>query len=210
MHHPGSRDSQIDQRNTPKTNECPAKIDGWKMKSHYLLRWHDTFQGISESFFKDPLLTIDSGLQYRHRKSMLCFGSIPKQKGFPSQKKTWWWRLHPVGPRWVYLQDHSTDLVHGAMRFTAEEFVTWPLAVLFHEEPFDVTIVRGQIHYSVWLQHFRRIGSGVPQSSCLSNVHLLSLKHVGLSSRLRLLITARFHSGNWRGATWLRVTIMVY
>ena len=91
-------------KNIQKTNECPVKIDGWKMKSHYLFRWHDTFQGISSEFFKDPLLTIDSGLQYRHWESMLCFESIPKQRliGIPVTKKNLVVTIASCGP--VYLQ----------------------------------------------------------------------------------------------------------
>ena len=48
---------------------------------------------------------------------MLCFGSIPKQRliVIPVAKKTGGDDCILWARPWVYLQDHSMDLVHGAM-----------------------------------------------------------------------------------------------
>ena len=166
--------------NIQKTNECPLRIDGWKMKSHYLFRWHDTFQGKSSISFQRSLLKIDSGLQYRHRESVICFGSIPKKRliGIPVTKKTAGddcipWARGGLPPRpcdGFCKEALKTPLVHRAMQSRLHHFaVADPL--LSFTAAFQTCVITGPPHYLSCAEilaalfpflYFRRIGSGLP------------------------------------------------
>ena len=83
------------------------------------------------TFSEIPSKYTDLGLQYKHRESMMCFANLDLSPRNSDKLK----RLIGIP---------ITKIVPGARggippRYvTAEESVTWPLAVLFYQEPLDM------------------------------------------------------------------------